>query len=343
MKIDPASGNVQDGQWIDGSAPSAVGITLATGKVWMTGATPAPDVPFTPGVLAPQHLGPGFLAGAFLSAADFSPGASAAPAIACVLDAGNLTHVGAVAPFQLLSILGANLGPAEGALAPDGMDPSIAGVSVTFDGNPAQLLYVSASQINVAVPVPPPSKAVVPRPTSTVMQITVDGATVQRQFPFTVSNLNLFADLSANTIPCLAAGITANGFQPVALNADGSRNSCANAAPYGSTVSLFVHGIGAEQFGFPPPSQLLGVQAMAGQCSAAVTGASLVANFVYQVDVVLPASGPPCGRAAVAENFLTVTLSYNGSPAGPLVVPAPGPTVNFAPGEPMPMIVWVRQ
>src|SRR5207245_2246644 len=117
------------------------------------------DVPFSPGVLAPQHLGPGLLAGAYLSAADFSGGANAGPAIGCVLDAGNLTHVGAVAAFQLISIFGTNLGPAAGVPAPDGTDPSIAGVSVTFDGNPAPLLYVSASQINVAVPTPPPARA----------------------------------------------------------------------------------------------------------------------------------------------------------------------------------------
>jgi uncharacterized protein (TIGR03437 family) len=346
MKIDPASGNVQDGQWIDGSAPNAIGITLAGGKAWIAGGTPAPDVPFSPGVLAPQHLGPGFLQGAFLSAADFSGIANGGPAIACVLDAGNLAHVGAVAAFQLLSIFGANLGPATGVLAPDGMDPSIAGVSISFDGNPAQLLYVSASQINVAVPEPLASKAVAPLQTSTVMQLTVNGASVQRQFPFAASNLNLFADLSANLIPCSAAEVDANGFQPVALNADGSRNSCTNPARYGSSVSFFVHGVGAIQLGFPPPSQLLNVQAFAGTCSAEVTDASLITNFVYRVDVALPPAESPCGgmtSAAFPENYLSFTLSFNGAPAGPRVVPTGGPTVNFSPGEPMPMIVWVTQ
>jgi uncharacterized protein (TIGR03437 family) len=75
-------------------------------------------------------------------------GVNAGPVIACVLDAGNLTHVGAVvAAFQLISIFGANLGPAAGVAAPDGSAPSIAGVSITCDRNPAQLLFVSATQI----------------------------------------------------------------------------------------------------------------------------------------------------------------------------------------------------
>ncbi len=335
MKIEAASGTVQDGQWIDGSAPGAAGITLAGGKVWITGATPAPDVPFSPGVLAPQNLGPGLLAGAYLSAADFSGGVNTGPVVACVLDGGNLTHVGAVAVSQLISIFGANLGPTPGVPAPDGTDPSIAGVSVTFNGTPAPLLYVSASQINIAVPAP--------RLLPAVMQVSVNGATVQRQFPLTASNLNLFADLSANEISCPSAHSTANGFQPVAANADGSFNSCTNPAQFGSTVSFFVHGIGE----FPPP-QLRSLQAFVGICSATVTNASMINGFVYKVDVVLPASLLPCAEShspSQAENELNVTLSYNGAPVGPLALPpgSGGPIINFSPGKPLPMIVWVTQ
>lgn len=347
MKVDSSSGSVLDAEWIDGSAPGATGIALAGGKVWITGGTPAPDVPFSPGVLAPQSLGPGFLAGGYLSAIDFSGGVNTGPAIACVLDGGNLTHVGAVAAFQLISIYGASLGPATGVTAPDGTDSSIAGVSVTFDGNPAQLLYVSASQINVVVPAPLPSQAVAPLPTSTVMQLTVSGVTIQRQFPFTVSNMNLFADLSANEVSCPSV-IIANGFQPLAANADGSSNSCTNPAKYGSTVSFFMHGVGAEQLGFPPPQQLLDLQAFVGFCSATITNASLIDGFVYKVDVSMPVSLLPCAEdysELSAENEFPVTFSYAGEAVGPRVVPVPtgSPIINFSPGEPMPMIVWVTK
>jgi hypothetical protein len=46
-----------------------------------------------------------------------------------------------------------------------------------------------------------------------------------------------------------------------------------------------------------------------------------------------------------AENSSPVTLSYNSAPVGPLTVPSggAGPIVNFAPGQPMPMIVWVTK
>ncbi len=83
MKVGPDSGNVLDGQWIDGSAPVSTAIALAAGKVWITGDTAAADVPFSPGVLAPPNLGTGFQPGAFLSAVHFSGGVDTGPRIAC--------------------------------------------------------------------------------------------------------------------------------------------------------------------------------------------------------------------------------------------------------------------
>jgi uncharacterized protein (TIGR03437 family) len=342
MKVDPSSGNVLDGQWIDGSAPGATEIALADGEVWITGETPGADVPFTPNVLAPQGLGPGFLAGGYLSAVDFSGGVNTGPAIACVLDGGNLTHVGPVAAFQLLSIFGTNLGPAIGVAATDGSATSLGGVSILFNGNPAQLLYVSSTQINVAVPSPPPSQEVGPYPNAMVMQLKVNNVTLQRQFPLTVSNMNLFTTLTSNQISCDTQ--FANGFQPLATNADGSLNSCTNPAKLGSTVSFYMHGVGAESLGFPPAQQLFNVQAFVGQCSAAGTDASLIDGFVYKVDVSLPPALLPCATSystTSVVNPFPVTFNYNGETVGPRAVPNGGPIINFAPGQPLPMIVWV--
>jgi uncharacterized protein (TIGR03437 family) len=242
--------------------------------------------------------------------------------------------VGAVAAFQLISIFGAKLGT------------DTSGVSVTFDGNPAPLLYVSESQINVAVLAPPLNRAVAPLAPAMVMQVTVNGVSIQRQFPFTLSNLNLFADLSSNEITCPSAGFDANGFQPLAENADGSVNSCTNPAKYGSTISFFMHGTGGVALGTPPPSQLPKLQANVGFCSAAIANMSLVTGFVYKIDVAMPASQLLCAddySLSEAETSFPVTFSYNGLPVGPLVVPNGGPIINFAPGVPMPMIVWVTR
>jgi uncharacterized protein (TIGR03437 family) len=173
--------------------------------------------------------------------------------------------------------------------------------------------------------------------------VTVNGATSsQRQLPIATSNLNLFANLNSTSINCPAANSGFTGGQPLALNADGSPNSCANPAKLGSTASFFVEGVGSPD-GFPPPTALQGLQAFVGECSTLVANTSLINAFVYQVDVPLPASLSSCAVSPsnTGEFGLQVVFSYNGAWVGPLNVPNPqsGPIVN----SPMPMIVWVTQ
>ena len=332
LKLDAATGNQIDGQWIQGSGPTATAITVAAGKVWLTGATLGSDVAITPGAVAPPNVGQGYLSGAFLAAADFTSNVAGQPAIACVLDTGNLSHVHAVAAWQVISIFGANLGPATGVVAPDGTDPSVAGVTVTFNGQPGQLFYVSSSQINVVVPAPAPSRDVVPRPTSMTMVLTANGATIQRQLPFVIYNLNMFADISTNQPTCSHPVPSGYGVQPLSANADGSKNTCDTPAAYGSVVSVFVHGPGALQYGFPPPTELFGVQAMVEQCSALVEKAALLGNYVYQVDVLLPSANQSClENSNPGEQGYGLTLTYNGLPVGPLTPY----------GQAMRTVIWV--
>jgi uncharacterized protein (TIGR03437 family) len=157
----------------------------------------------------------------------------------------------------------------------------------------------------------------------------------QRVIPYATSNLNLFANLTSNQVNCPRANLIASGVQPLAANADGSSNSCDNPAQYGSTVSLFVHGVGTFSYGHPPPPQLEALQALADQCSTAIEDATLVNGFVYKVDIQLPASLHACAASFsnAPEQGLYLTLSYRGSPVGPL---------NLF-GAPMGMVVWVSQ
>jgi len=342
LKLDSATGSVLDAQWIAGTSATVSAVALAGTKLWATGVSVAGDVPFTPGALASTNLVPGPLPGAFLSAADFSrppaPGANGAPVIACVLDAGNLTHAGPVAAYQILSIFGANLGPATGVPAPDGTATSIAGVAVTFDGIPAKLTYVSSSQINVMVP-GPPALGVNSLPQSTVMQVSVNGTSIQREFAWTTYNLNLFAEISVIGSTC--PGAMSLDFLPVALNPDGTRNSCLNPAKFGSLVSLFVHGVGAQQLGLAMPDTVSGIRVQAGSCPANVENV-VRSGIVYKVDVRLPATLLPCATfTSNAVNPLILTLSYNGAPVGPLIINS-----NPTPATPVQshlMRVWATQ
>src|ERR1039458_10738676 len=85
-----------------------------------------------------------------------------------------------------------------------------------------------------------------------------------------------------------------------------------------------MHGVGRNTFGFQPPQQLgLNVEALVGCCPTTVTNAWLINNFVYKVDVTMPASPLPCGQASgsFAVNFFDVTFSYDGLTVGPLRAP----------------------
>jgi uncharacterized protein (TIGR03437 family) len=172
------------------------------------------------------------------------------------------------------------------------------------------------------------------------MQVTVNGmSSIQRQFPGATSNLNLFANLTSNEVAC--PNDIANGFQPLAMNADGSLNSCAHPAKFGATVSFFVEGVGSPS-GSAPPTELPELQASVGGCAAPVENTSLTNGFVYQVDVQMPLSTSCAEQYNSTAAAFDVTFTNNGAAVGPLVVPPPsGPIVNFTPGQPMPMIVWV--
>src|SRR6202035_4655016 len=57
-----------------------------------------------------------------------------------------------VAPGQLLTLYGTSLAPSSPLTPSNGFPPSFNGVTVTFNGIPAPILYTSGIQINMQVP-----------------------------------------------------------------------------------------------------------------------------------------------------------------------------------------------
>jgi uncharacterized protein (TIGR03437 family) len=282
MKLDPASGKVLDTQWIDGASLNALQVTLASGKAWLTGATQFADVPITPGAMSPAGLVIGTLPGAYLSAVDFTQPADSAPQVACLLDGGNLTHAGPVSANQLLAIMGAGFGT---------------NATVTFDGNPAQVLYASPTQINVAVPMS------MVRQKTTVMQIAANGETsALRQLPVIAANPELFADLSTVGTAC------PQGLALLATNADGTRNTCTNPAKLGSVVSVYVEGAAA----------CLCFDAALGSLSTPVVNVVPLNSFVTQVDIQLPGTFASASGYNDTQGFFSFTIRANNAPVGPL-------------------------
>jgi uncharacterized protein (TIGR03437 family) len=175
------------------------------------------------------------------------------------------------------------------------------------------------------------------------MQVTVNGiASPPRMFPVTPSNPALFGTPSFAIAGCNGA-LTNRGSvaitAPIVHNADGKQNSCLIPAKPGSVVSFFVNGVGE---GAPYPSgnnmpvpRGLEFDAVAGSWSAEVVNVAKDSDFVWRVDVRLPAAfAPPIAqtiKVTIREGPLLVgplQLFYVGSQAAQM--PILGATVWVA-------------
>jgi uncharacterized protein (TIGR03437 family) len=150
------------------------------------------------------------------------------PAISSVVNAASFLE-GAVAPGELVTIFGANLGPSAGApslLNGDLVANAIDGTQVTFGGIAAPLLFASSSQINAVVP------------------FGVTGSTTQVQV------LQQNQPIASTTVdvqpasPALFAFNASGGGQGAILNQDLTVNSRTNPAAPGSVVVLYGTGGG---------------------------------------------------------------------------------------------------
>jgi len=193
-----------------------------------------------------------------------------------VANAGTL-KAGAVAPGEVISIFGFEVGPA----VPAGLQVDAAGVVTTqlggtrvlFDDVPAPLVYVSSGQVNAIVPYGVAGKD------STRMQVIFQGrATNTITLPVVAASPGVFA-------------IT---------NEDGSVNSAANPAAQGSILVIYGTGEGQTAPGgvdgsvartvFPKP--VLPVSVLAGGQAAEVLYAGAAPDFVagvMQVNLRIPA------------------------------------------------------
>jgi uncharacterized protein (TIGR03437 family) len=151
-----------------------------------------------------------------------------APGITAVVNAASFSSL-TVAPGELVSIFGNGIGPstprqltlnAQGNVA-----TSLGGVTVSFDGIAAPLLYAAAGQINAVVPF------AVGANSTTLLQVAAPGGQT-----FSVS-------LSVSAAAPAVFTTTASG-QGAILNSDLSVNSAAHPAAPGSTIAIYATGTG---------------------------------------------------------------------------------------------------
>jgi uncharacterized protein (TIGR03437 family) len=201
-----------------------------------------------------------------------------------------------VAPGEIVSIFGANIGPAAAQVGQPGADgrfpTSAGGVSVTFDNVAAPITYAGPDQINVVAPY-----ALAGRTSTTI--------SVRRP----AGNLTIGVGVS-QTFPGLFTA-DGSGRGPVAaLNEDGSINSESNPAAAGSVVVLYGTGAGALEKSFADgqtmPAELISPRApvlvrfekLAGQVLYAGAAPGLV-NGALQINVVVPRDVVGGGQAPV--------------------------------------------
>jgi uncharacterized protein (TIGR03437 family) len=195
-----------------------------------------------------------------------------------------------VAPGQMVTLFGVDIGPADPAFAATGSDgrllTEINGTRVTFDGVPAPIIYLSSGQISVVVPYAVAPKAALGQ--SAQVQIVSPGRDVNTVFvPIRTAAPGIFTRNSSGSGNCAC------------LNQNGTVNGPLSPAVPGSAVVLFATGEGqtvpAGEDGkiavAPLPRPALPVRAILGGREVPVEyagGAPGLAAGVLQVNIRIP-------------------------------------------------------
>ncbi len=234
--------------------------TVANGKVYVPGNS---NVVVVYGLLSPAAGAPAI-----------------APSIVTISNAsGNST---AVAPGEVVTIAGSNLGPATSAGiqldAYGNVATTLAGTQVLFNGVAGPLISTSAGQVSAVVP----------------FGVAIGTAQIQVQYQ------GRFSASFPVTVAPAAIEILSSGGQAIVANQDGSPNSPLNPAAPGSVITLLASGAGQLSPGgidgavVTPgnlPRPVLPVLAQIGGQSADVEyagGAPGVVEGVIQVNVQIP-------------------------------------------------------
>lgn len=191
---------------------------------------------------------------------------------------------GSLAPGEIVSIFGQNIGPATPAGLTYGSDGKVAtalgGAEVRFDGKPAPLLYASATQLNAIVPYDVAEE--------TSVEVRLNGSLLSTNALPVASSAPAIFTLNATGVGAAAV-----------LNQDNSVNTPANPAKPASTIQLFATGAGllnppgvtGEITGTAPKIPVLPVTVTIGGVNATVVDAVAAPNSVsglLQVNIIVP-------------------------------------------------------
>jgi uncharacterized protein (TIGR03437 family) len=225
-----------------------------------------------------------------------APAGSAPPVVAAsVLNSASLLS-GAVSPGELLTIIGSGIGPpspvALSFAGPGVIATGVSGLSVTFDGTAAPILYADRNQLNIVAPFAISGNA-------TTQMAIVNG---QKALP----------PVTLEVAPANPGIFTLNstGAGPASvLNENGSINSPSNPAARGSVIAIYATGAGLLN----PPSAdgqiTSNLASTAAPVSVTIAGASAEVLYagaapdmvagVVQINARVPIEIPPSSSTPV--------------------------------------------
>ena len=223
-----AAATSQGGNWLSVTSPAAnvsattpVSVTVAVSAAGLAAGTYNGTVTLTP------SSGGG---GPLTIPVTFTVGSTPTPTITAVQNAASQAQ-GAVSPGEIISLYGTNLGPTTAVgltLTPAGnVSTSIGGVTVTFDGVPAPLTYVSSTQVNAVVPYEVAGR------TTTAMVVQFNN----------VSSTTMSLNVAATNPGIFTANSSGSG-QGAITNANYTLANTANPAPRGGAILIYATGEG---------------------------------------------------------------------------------------------------
>lgn len=246
----PTSQTVQVTSTTSGtSAPFTATFVPSSGGDFLTVMPSSGNTPATLTLAVNSTVASGLTAGTYTGDVQVSSGSGAVqtlkvtlvvspagtPVILSVNSAASLQS-GAVAPGEIVTIFGSGIGPATpttgtpfAPTASGTVPTTLAGVSVTFNGVAAPLIFVAPNQINLIVPY-----EVVSQVGQTVPVVVTNNTTVS-------ASMNVLVAATAPAIFSLSEN--GNG-QGAILNQDASINGSSNPAAAGSIISIYATGEG---------------------------------------------------------------------------------------------------